>query len=94
LKHNKKFVAQYSGLSIAEKTSATGIKVVGKKASSTSAGGSGMPRSSARALDLFDSGSSTSDGKATLLELPQKCPRKPPLPKNVLKPSTAKGNFE
>jgi hypothetical protein len=66
LKPSKKFVAQSSGLSIAEKTSPTGVKIVCKKVSSTSTGGSDTTWASTRALDLFDSGSSASDGESTL----------------------------
>jgi hypothetical protein len=48
-------------------------------------------------LDLFDSGSSASDGETTNLSPPYKRPQKSPILKNVLKPSealVAKGTLE
>jgi hypothetical protein len=53
-----------------------------------------VTRALVRALDLFDPDLSVSDGEAALSVPPQKRPRKSALPKNVLKPSTAKGNFK
>jgi hypothetical protein len=65
LKVSKKFGAQSLGLSIADKASPAGVKIGNKKTSSTSAGRSDATLASAHALDLFDSASSASDGKAT-----------------------------
>jgi gamma-glutamyltranspeptidase len=51
----------------------------------------------ARALDLFESGSSASDGEPANLAPPRKRPRKSPVPKIVPKPSEAlatKGTLE
>jgi hypothetical protein len=94
LKPSKKFVAQSSGLSIAEIASPASIRIYRKKASSTSASGSDVTLTLACVLDLFDSGSSSSHGEATLLALPRKHPRKSPALKNAPKPSATKGNFE
>jgi hypothetical protein len=97
MKPSKNFVAQSSGLSITEKTSSVNIKITGKKTSSTSVGGSNVTQALARALDLFDSGSSASDDEAAILAPPLKRPRKSTVPKNVPKssgPSTTKGTFE
>jgi hypothetical protein len=94
MKMRKKFVVQSLGLSIAEKTSPMGVKVARKRASSTFACGSDVAPVSARALDLFDSGSSSLNGEAAPQALPQKCSRKSHVPKNVSKSSTAKGSLE
>jgi hypothetical protein len=67
MKPSKKFVAQSSGLSATKKNSSVNVKIAGKKASSTSAGRSDATQVFARALDLFDSGSSASDGKPAIL---------------------------
>jgi hypothetical protein len=53
-----------------------------------------MTLASTRALDLFDSGSSASDGETALPASPQKRPRKSSAPKNASEPSIAKGDFE
>jgi hypothetical protein len=76
LKSNKKFIAQSSGPSIVEKTSPTRVKIVGKKSSSTSTGGSDVTQASTHALNLFDLGSLASDGKAALLEPQEISPSK------------------
>jgi hypothetical protein len=55
---------------------------------SSADGGSATPFL-ARALDLFDTGSSTSDAEPTNLVLSRKCPRKSPILKAVPKPSEA-----
>jgi hypothetical protein len=94
LKSSKKFVAQPSGLSIAENASPASIKISRKKVSSTSAGGSDAALALAHALDLNDSGSSASDGEAALLAPPRKRPKRSPAPKNAPKSSVAKGNFK
>jgi hypothetical protein len=97
LKLSKKFVSQSLGLSSVEKTSSMNVKVIGGKTSSTFTGRSGAARALTHALDLFDSGSSTSDGGATNPTPPWKHPWKSPASKSVLKPSEApvvKGIFE
>jgi hypothetical protein len=81
VKPSKKFVAQSSRLNVTKKTSSTNVKIVGKKTYFTCAGGSDATQASARALDLFDSSSSASDGEAAIPAPPRK------RPKNVLKPS-------
>jgi hypothetical protein len=63
----------------------------------TFAGRSGAAQAMTRALDLFDSGLSASDGEAAIPAPPQKRPRKSPVSKCVLRPSEAsavKGTFE
>jgi hypothetical protein len=94
VKASKKFIAQSSGLSIVEKTSPVDAKVVRKRMSSTSAGGSDVASALARALDLFGSGSSSSNGEAAPQAPPKKCHRKSPVPKIILKLSTTQGNLE
>jgi hypothetical protein len=89
LKPSKKCISQSLGLSIIEKTSSTNVKISGGKTSSTSVGGGGSGRASARVLDLFDSGSPTSDGEAAAPVSCRKRPRKSPPLKAVLKPSDA-----
>jgi hypothetical protein len=61
LKLSQKFSSQPSGLSVMENTSPANVKISGDKTSSTSAGGGGLIRALAHALDLFDPGSSASD---------------------------------
>jgi hypothetical protein len=65
-----KFVAQSSGLGVAEKTTRVGVKICKKRMSSTFARGSDMTPALTRALDLFDLGSSASDGETTPPVLP------------------------
>jgi hypothetical protein len=60
LKESKKFISQSSGLSVTEKSSSTTIKITGGKTSSSSTGGSGAAPAPTHALDLFDSGLSSS----------------------------------
>jgi hypothetical protein len=72
-------------------------KFVSHSSGPSSAGGSGAAQSPSRALDLFDSGSSTSDGEPANPTPPQKHPQKSPVLKKVLKPSealAAKGTFK
>jgi hypothetical protein len=63
LKQSTKFVSHSSGLSTAKKTSSVTVKILGGKTSSTSADGSGVAQALTRALDLFDLGSSASNGE-------------------------------
>jgi hypothetical protein len=65
-----KFVVQSSGLSITKKYSSARVMASKKRVPCTSSGGSNAAPNSARALDLFDSGSSSSNGEAV--------PRAPP----------------
>jgi hypothetical protein len=74
VKASKKFITPSSGLSTAEKTSPIDARVVGKRMSSISAGGSDTALAPAHAPYLFGSGSSSSNGEAALR----------PRPKNVL----------
>jgi hypothetical protein len=83
-----------SRLSVAEKATATTVKIAGKKTHFAFAGGSDVIQASTRVLDLFGSGSSASDDETNLRELPRKCPRKFSLPMGVPKPSVMRGNFE
>jgi predicted Zn-dependent protease len=83
-----------SGLSPTEEASIAGVKVAGKKASSTSTDGSGVTQAVKHALNLFDSSSSASKDKAAPPEPPQKRPRKSPPTKDTPKPTTVKGIFE
>jgi hypothetical protein len=64
VKCSSKFAVKSSGLSVAEKASGMGIKIAGKKMSSTSTGGRGMTQALTRALNLFDSDSSASDDES------------------------------
>jgi hypothetical protein len=68
---SKKFVAQSSGLSITVKTSSANMKIAGKKTSLPPRGGRDATQASARALDLFDSGSSAFDGEPAAPVPPQ-----------------------
>jgi hypothetical protein len=96
MKCSSKFVAKSSWLTIGKKVTTTTVKIVSKKACSTSTGGSGVTRASTRVLELFGLGSSASgDEPPPPRELPHKHPRKfPPLRKGVPQPSMMKGNFE
>jgi hypothetical protein len=70
------------------------VNVSGKRASSTSTGGSDATPGSAHALNLFDSGSSASDCETVVPALHQKRPQKSPALKKVPKPRAVKGNFK
>jgi hypothetical protein len=97
LKQSKKFVSHSLGLSTTKKTSSATVKIHGGKMSSTFAGRSGAAQALTRALDLFDSGSSASDGETVNLVPPRKHPRKSLIPKSAPKPSEAhavKGTLE
>jgi hypothetical protein len=94
VKASKKFITQSSGLSIAEKTSPTDARVVRKRMSSISAGGSDAAPAPAHAPYLFGSGSSSSNGEAAPQAPPQKCPRKSLVSMIVLKLPAMKGNLE
>jgi hypothetical protein len=94
LKQSRKFSSQSSGLSIIEKLPPRMLKLAGGKTSSTSAGGGGAGRDLSCALDLFDSGSSASNGEVLTPVPHRKHPQKSPPSKAILKPSntpTAKG---
>jgi hypothetical protein len=93
-KHGNKFILKSSGLRVAKKATTTIAKIAGKKMHSASAARSSTIQSLMRALDLFGSGSLTSDDETNPREPPHKHPRKFPPPKGVLKPSMMKGNFE
>jgi hypothetical protein len=86
VKPSKKFVAASSGLD-----PVVGVGALGKKMSSTSAGGSCMTHGAKRAMKLFDSESLASDAEATLMEWPWKRPSGSSVPKDAPKSSSAKG---
>jgi hypothetical protein len=90
LKHSSKFAAKSSSISTAERASVASVKVVGKKMSSTCAGGSVAAHALTRVLNLFDS---ASDNKNAPSEPPRKRLSKSPLAKGVRKPSMTKGNL-
>jgi hypothetical protein len=81
VKRSKKFSSQSSRLSIIEKTTSSNVKISMGKMTPTSVGG--------RALDLFDSGSSTSDSEAAAPIPRKKDPQKSPPLKAVIKPFDA-----
>jgi hypothetical protein len=89
LKQSKKFSLQSSGLSLTEKASSANVKISWGRTSSTSVGGGGVCWAPVQALDLFDLGSSASDGEAATDKPRRKCPRKSLPPKVVPKPSDA-----
>jgi hypothetical protein len=89
LKQSRKFGSLSSRLSVTEKTSSANVKISGGKTSLTSTGGGGAGWAPMCALDLFDSDSSTSDGKVVAHVPHRKHPRKSPLPKPIPKPSDA-----
>jgi hypothetical protein len=69
-KHSTKFATKSSGLSPAKKASITRFEATAKKMSSASAIGSGATYAPKCALNLFDSGSSTSNDETAPLERP------------------------
>jgi hypothetical protein len=60
----------------------------------SSADGGSTAQASTHALDLFDSGSSASDGEPTNLGPPQKRPRKSLVPKTVSKALATKDTLD
>jgi hypothetical protein len=89
-----KFAIKSSRLSLAEKASIAGIEVANKKTSSTSATRGNVTHALKHALNLFDSGLSSSDDETTPLERPQKHSREIPLSEDVAKSLAVKGIFE
>jgi hypothetical protein len=94
LKLSKKFVAQSSGLDIADRNSPMRVKISKKETSSTFARRSDTTSASAHVLDLFHSGSFASDGETAPLAPPRKHPRKSSALKDASEMSVAKGDFD
>jgi hypothetical protein len=94
LKCRMKFAIKSSRLSLAEKASIAGIEVASKKTSSTSATRGNVTHALKHALNLFDSGLSSSDDETTPPERPQKHSREIPLSEDVAKSLAVKGIFE
>jgi hypothetical protein len=88
LKAIKKFITGSSGLSLMEKAATGKVKISREKVPSTSTGVSGAGKAP-KALDLFGSGSSSSDDEAAASAPHQKCLWKSPPRKNIQKSSDA-----
>jgi hypothetical protein len=80
LGRGKKLLVKPSGLSIAEKSSLTGIGTAG-----------GKPK---HALNLFGSNSSGSDDDTTPSHRPHKCAKDSSISKQLVKPALTRGMFE